>query len=418
MTKMNRPRGKTKPRRGGGQRRSAEIWEGEVERLSWGGFGISRLGDGRILLLEAPKAIFQGEVVRASIRQKAKHAEGEIVSWLRPSERRAAPTCRAAGECGGCDLQEAGESHAELKRLMVEDLFRRQLPGLAFEWLPAPKGALRHRIQLHWDGKSMGFHRRRSHSVVPVQTCPAALPLLSAAIPRLMDAIAARLLPTRPQRWELATGTPPKEVFAIDDSRRTWLLEPDGWKKTDLPITHAIPGMELTQAPGGFFQVSSAWAIEAFAALFDKWGLGGDTLFDLYGGVGLFSAMLRDSFKASVLVEADMEAVAHAGRNLGKTNLKHECVESDVAAWLREGFCSANDVVLLDPPRAGLPPEVVQCLQTSNAAALVLIGCDGATFCRDVKALGQTWEVENLAVIDLFPMTVHVECVAMMKGRL
>jgi 23S rRNA (uracil1939-C5)-methyltransferase len=396
------------------------MWEGEVERLSWGGLGISRLDDGRVLLLGAPKAIFPGETVRAAIRQRPRHAEGEIVAWLRPSELRAAPGCAAAGECGGCDLQEAGEGHSELKRLMVEDLFRRQLPDLPFEWLPAPKWALRHRIQLHWDGKSMGLHRRRTHGVVPLEACPAALPAISGAIPRLRDAIAARLLPTRPQRWELAAGTPPRDVFAIDDARRAWLLEPDGWKRTELPITHTIPGMELAQAPGGFFQSSPAWAVEAFGALFAKWGVGGDTLFDLYGGVGLFSAMLRDGFRASVLVEADAEAVAHARLNLGRTALKHECVEADVAAWLGGGFrsaCSAGDVILLDPPRAGLPPAVTHILQGADAAALVLVGCNGATFCRDVRALAQTWETERLAAIDLFPMTVHVECVAMMRRR-
>jgi 23S rRNA (uracil1939-C5)-methyltransferase len=413
---MDRPKNTTKAR-GAGPRRDAEIWEGEVERLSWGGLGISRLDDGRILLLEAPRAIFPGETVRASIRQKPKHAEGEIVSWLRPSPLRAAPTCMAAGECGGCDLQESGGRHSELKRLMVEDLFRRQLPGLPFEWLPAPAWALRHRVQLHWDGKSMGFHRRGTHSVVPAERCPAALPAISEAMPRLRDAISAKLLPTRPQRWELAAGMPPKDVFAIDDTRRAWLLEPDGWKKTELPITHAIPGMELTQAPGGFFQVSSAWAVEAFGATFAKWGVGGDTLFDLYGGVGLFSAMLRDKFKGSVLVEADAEAVAHARQNLAKAGMKHECIEADVAAWLKEGFCSPGDVALLDPPRAGLPPDAAGRLRASKAAALVLIGCDGATFCRDVKALSGAWEVEGLVAIDLFPMTVHAECVAMMRPR-
>jgi 23S rRNA (uracil1939-C5)-methyltransferase len=414
---MSRPRPGPRPRAGGGRPRDEAVWEGEVERLSWGGLGISRLDDGRVLLLEAPKAIFPGETVRARIKQKPKHAEGEIVSWIKPSPLRAAHACSAAGECGGCDLQEAGELHSDLKCLMVEDLFHRQLPSLSFEWLPAPDGALRHRIQLHWDGKNIGFHRRRTHSVVPAESCPAALPLISGAIPRLRDAISAKLLPTRPQRWELAAGTPPKDVFAIDDTKRVWLLEPDGWKRTDLPITHAIPGMVLTQAPGGFFQVSSGWAVEAFGAVFAKWGIGGDTLFDLYGGVGLFSAMLRDKFKGSVLVEADIEAVAHARQNLGKTALSHECVEADVAAWLKDDFCAPGDVVLLDPPRAGLPPDVARCLQKAKAGALILIGCDGATFCRDLKVLSQTWEVERLAAIDLFPVTVHVECVAMMKKR-
>jgi 23S rRNA (uracil1939-C5)-methyltransferase len=175
--------------------------------------------------------------------------------------------------------------------------------------------------------------------------------------------------------------------------------------------------MELTQAPGGFFQTSAAWAVEAFGAVFARWDVRGDTLFDLYGGAGLFSALLRDRFRGCVLVEADTEAVAHAARNLGKTVLRHECVGADVAAWLEEGFCSPGDVILLDPPRAGLPPGVTGRLLKSGADALILIGCDGATFCRDAKALSPAWEVERLAAIDIFPMTVHVECVAMMRPR-
>jgi len=391
------------------------VWEGEVERIAWGGLGISRFEDGRVVLLKAPLALFPHEVVRASIHHKSKHAEGEVISWVKPSPSRAVSKCTAAALCGGCDLQESGALYADLKRSMVEDLFRRALPNQPWEWLPAPEDARRHRIQLHWDGKSLGFHQRKKHAIVPINSCPAAISRLSESIPRLEEALAFQVLPSRPQRWELAAGTPPIDVFAIDEKQRVWVLEPDGWQRTEKTISHHFSGCVLTHRPGGFFQVSAKWAMEAFHKLITQWDLRGDTLYDLYGGVGLFSALLGDKFNNFVLVESNSDSIAHAGQNLLRAKLQHQCIEADAAAWMPDFLGNPNDTVLLDPPRSGLPTEIIQRLMKSNAGSAVLIGCDGAAFCRDVQRLSQVWKIKNIVVIDLFPMTIHVECVGLLK---
>jgi 23S rRNA (uracil1939-C5)-methyltransferase len=394
---------------------ASTAWEGQIERVAWGGLGISRMEDGRILLLEAPLALFPHEIVRATIRQKPKHAEGEVVSWVKPSPSRSAPSCPVAGICGGCDLQGAGAHHSDLKRSMAEDLFRRMMPNQPWEWLAAPLDALRHRIQLHWDGKNIGFHQRKKHRIIPISACPAAVSSISDSIPRLEEAIACRVLPSRPQRWEVATGTPPSEVFAIDETQRAWLLEPDGWHRTEKHVAHNFQGHTLTHRPGGFFQASARWAMEAFHSLLAQWSISGNTLYDLYGGVGLFSVILGDKFKNCVLVESDSDAIVHARQNLANAKLQHQCIEADVAEWMPEGLGDNGDAVLLDPPRAGLAPETIQKLLASKASALILIGCDGAAFCRDVQRLSPAWKLSKLAVIDLFPMTVHVECVGLME---
>ena len=405
-----------RPRRGPSN--ETIVWEGKIERLAWGGIGISRLADGRTLLLEAPLVLFPGERVKASIRIKPKHAEGEVTEWLTPSPNRVAPECQAAGKCGGCTLHGAGPLRSDMKRAMVEDLFRRMLQIESWEWLSAPPYALRSRIQLHWNGEHVGFHQRKKNIVVPINACPAAESNISESIPRFEEAIAAKILPTRPQRWELATGTPQADVFAIDELQRTWLLEPDGWKKRDGKIVHHFCGHALSHRPGGFFQVSAKWAMEAFHEVLTEWDVHGSTLYDIYGGVGLFSVLLGDKFDNCVLVESDGDSVASAAQNLANANISHQCIEMDAAKWiveLQEGFGSPNDVVLLDPPREGLPPEMIGPLQKSNVGAIVLVGCDGATFCRDVKRLNSDWRPKKIAAIDLFPMTPHVECVALLK---
>ena len=80
-----------------------------------------------------------------------------------------------------------------------------------------------------------------------------------------------------------------------------------------------------------------------------------------------------------------------------------------------EKLGEAEDLILLDPPRAGLEPEVCARLQSGKAATLVLVGCDGAAFCRDVQRLAPAWQLVDLVVLDLFPLTHHVECVGLFR---
>lgn len=395
---------------------AGEAWSGTVERLAWGGRGVARAQDGRLILLEAPLALFPGEVVEAEVHWKPRHGEGRVTTWVRRDPRRAPSRCAVAEACGGCDLWEAGDREPDLKRQMVADLFRRQLgEDQAWSWHPAPPEARRHRIQVHWDGARVGFHRRRSHALVPVAACPAAAPALSEALPRLEAALAGGALPGRPGRWELATGTPADRVWAADDRGRTWALEPDGWHRAEDPIRHRLGGLDLLHGPGAFFQVSPPWAAEAFGGLLTGWDLAGGTLYDLYGGVGLFSALLGPRFRHRVLVESGEAAVAWARRNLEAAGLPSECLVADAAAWVPEGLGEPEDLILLDPPRTGLPEALCARLQAARARTLVLVGCDGAAFCRDLKRLAPAWTLDRLAVLDLFPRTVHVEAVALLR---
>jgi len=394
----------------------AQPWKGKIERLSWGGLGVGREADGRILLLSAPLALFPGEVVEAEVHWKPRHGEGTITRWVSKDARRCPAGCSVAGRCGGCDLLEAGQAAGELKRLMVEDLFGRQLgKTLQWRWMPAPSGARRHRIQLHWSGKELGFHERKSHRIVPVTACPAAATPISDAIPRMKEALEARILPTRAQRWELATGTPAGEIVAIAEDGRTWFLETDGWKAREGVLVHEHGPMRLQHRPGGFYQVSPPWAAEAFGQILDDWNLRGAELFDLYGGVGFFSALLGRRFQHRTLVEFDGPAVEHARTNLAAMELPSECIEADAAAWVPENLGIPEDLILLDPPRAGLEPVLCERLQNAKAGKLLLVGCDGAAFCRDIKRLEPTWKLVNLAALDLFPLTNHVECVALLE---
>ncbi len=404
-------------------RSAGEPWQGKIERLTWGGLGLAHSADGRLILLRAPLALFPGEEVLADVHWKARHGEGKVKTWVARDPRRVAAGCAVAAQCGGCDLWEAGPATAELKRQMVEDLLHRALPEAPeWSWVPAPADARRHRIQLHWDGKLLGFHRRGSNQIVEVAACPAAADALSAAIPRFREALLGKTLPTRPQRWELSANTPATKLFATDEKGRTWILEPDGFQRSDESAEQVLDGLRLRHRPGGFFQACPAWAWTAFQELLVGWDLKGGTLFDLYGGVGLFSAMLKDRFQRFELVESDEAAVGFAKKNLSLLKLDFEAQAGDVEAWVAArlgeggaGLGGSGDVILLDPPREGLSPELCASLQGTKAGRLVLVGCDGAAFARDAKRLGPAWKLVKLAALDLFPLTHHVECVGLFE---
>ncbi len=396
------------------------LWQGKIEKLAWGGLGVGRSEDGKLVLLRAPMALFPGEIVEGEVHWKSRHGEGEVKRWIQKDPRRVQPACPVAEHCGGCELWGAGKHTSALKKEIIDDLLRRQLPNQAYEYVEAPPHACRHRIQLHWNRTTLGFHKRKSHSIIPIKNCPVAAPVLSKAIENLQEALEASILPNRSLRWELATGTPEQTVYASLEDGRAWKLECDGWKPTKEGILHTFGDVSLRHRAGGFFQVCAPWAMEAFGQCLTEWELSGETLYDLYGGVGLFSALLGKKFQKRVLVEADEAAVTWARKNLHNMGLDSECLAEDAETWLPSGLGNAVDLILADPPRAGLSPVMLEKLLSAKAGKLVLVGCDGAAFCRDIQRLtapGSPWALRHLKALDLFPMTSHAEFIALLENK-
>ncbi|MCC7478310.1 class I SAM-dependent RNA methyltransferase [bacterium] len=422
--------------------KALEPWQGRIERLGWGGLGLSRLEDGRAVLLSSALALFPGERVSAAVAQHARHCEGRVERWLQSDPRRVQPACPVAQSCGGCGLWGSGAARAELKRLQIEDLLSRQLRwDGAWDWIsPGPAEAelaLRRRIQLHWDGARLGYHQPGSHRIVEIEACPAAAPELSAAVPALRSALQQRALPRGLARWELACGSPVRDVLAYrlpaaaamaaaqaadpEDSASAgppapvWSLRSNGrWAESQAPLVHELGAVRLIQPPGAFFQVCPPWAWQGFSRIFSSWELGGASLYDIYSGVGFFSRMLAADFQNFRLLEGSALACSALPRNLD--GLDYRLRQQDAATWDARGP-QAADTVLLDPPRAGLPGRLSRALLDCRAGSLVLVGCDGASFCRDIQRLSAGWELRSLAVLDLFPMTWQAEFIGLLRQR-
>jgi tRNA/tmRNA/rRNA uracil-C5-methylase (TrmA/RlmC/RlmD family) len=372
-----------------------------------------------------------GETVRARVTERrAGYLRADAVEVLDASPDRVEPPCPYArpGRCGGCDLQHAAPAaQRSWKARIVEEQLRR-LAGItrAVEVEELPGGSLgwRTRVRFAVDRRGRaGLHPHRSRRVLPVEDC-------------LLAAPGVRALGVPGRRW---AGARSVEAVAptsmVDDA--TLLIEP--WPGAGVRVPRDLPagtsvlradragvrvvrgspdvhehamGRRFAVAAAGFWQVHPAAPDALTTAVLDGLGpVAGERAWDLYAGAGLFAAALAGAGAGVTALERDPGAAAHARANLA--GLGASVRTGDVAAEL--GRLAPADVAVLDPPRAGAGAAVSAALAGLVGRRVVYVSCDPATLARDLATFtGAGWKLAGLRAFDLFPMTEHVECVAVL----
>lgn len=395
--------------------------------------------EGRVVFV---RHALPGEKVRARVTAGGpgdRFWRADAFEVLVPSPDRVRPPCPYAGpdRCGGCDWQHASPAgQRRLKAAVVTEQMRR-LAGVdvapVVEELPgAPDGSgWRTRVTFSVDGDGRaGFRQHRSHHVVPVRRCLIAHPDVTAVdVPG--------------HRWP---GVDAVEVVASSAGERAVVVRttqapPD--RRTRLPrlapdvsvligtggdrpervrgrtrVHEESHGRSFQVSAGGFWQVHPAAADTLVRAVLAVLRPGeGECAVDLYSGVGLFAAALagRVGPDGRVLaVEADGRAAADARRNLHdlpQVRLVHGRVDRALAGLDPR----RADLVVLDPPRTGAGRRVVEQVAALSPRAVAYVACDPAALARDVGTFAELGlRLASLRAFDLFPMTHHVECVALL----
>ncbi|MGW0710473.1 class I SAM-dependent RNA methyltransferase [Streptomyces sp. NPDC002643] len=431
-----------------------EEYEVEVGPVAHGGHCIARTAEGQVLFV---RHALPGERVVARVtegEEGARFLRADAVSVLQASKDRIEAPCPYAGpgRCGGCDWQHAkpGAQRRFKGEVIAEQL--RRLAGLTPEeagWdgtvMPAegdklPAGevpAWRTRVQYAVDPESgrAGLRRHRSHEVEPIDHCMIAAPGVSElGIEKRdwtgmasIDAIAATgsqdrqvILTPRPgARLPIVELDRPVSVMRVEESRG----------REGAGGVHRVHGRPFVReraddrtyrvGSGGFWQVHPKAADTLVKAVMQ--GLlprKGDMALDLYCGVGLFAGALADRVgdKGAVLgVESGKRAVEDARHNLAdfeRVRIEQGRVESVLP---RTGITEV-DLIVLDPPRAGAGRKTVQHLSSLSARRIAYVACDPAALARDLGYFREGgYRVRTLRAFDLFPMTHHVECVAILE---
>ncbi|MEU9095781.1 TRAM domain-containing protein [Streptomyces sp. NPDC048428] len=423
-------------------------YEVEVGPVAHGGHCIARTSEGQVLFV---RHTLPGEKVVAKVTDGAtdsRFLRADAVRIIEASKDRVKAPCPFAGpgKCGGCDWQHAkpGAQRRLKGEVIAEQLLR--LAGLTPEeagWdgtvMPAegdklPPGevpAWRTRVQyaIDEDGR-VGLRKHRSHDVEIIDQCMIAAPGVTELgiekqdWPQMatVEAIAATgsndrqviLTPREGGRLPLVELDKPVSVLRVD--------ERDGG-------VHRVHGRGFVReraddrtyrvGSGGFWQVHPQAADTLVRAVMQ--GLlprKNDMALDLYCGVGLFAGAIgqRIGEKGAVLgIESGKRAVEDARHNLKdleRVRIEHGKVDQILP---RTGITEC-DLIVLDPPRAGAGKQVVKRLSTLGARKIAYVACDPAALARDLAYFAEGgYKVRTLRAFDLFPMTHHVECVAILE---
>jgi 23S rRNA (uracil1939-C5)-methyltransferase len=415
---------------------------------------------GQFLARHEGKAVFvpltlPGEQVRVRITEdKKSYSVAEPVEIVHASADRTTPQCPHFGACGGCNYQHASY---ELQLAMKESILRETLmrsgvtPTEKVDVLAADPWAYRNRIRLAFDAQgNAGYRGRRSHAIVPICECPIAAPTLVSAAKIIAEvcrnespllrlnelslfcnhdesAMLATLFaaggdqePAR-KKHESIFRDIAAQVPALTGAELGAEADEDHPACTiaqwgDSSINYHAAGADFRVDHGAFFQVNR-FLIDA---LIDRVIAqhNGAVAWDLFAGVGLFARQLAKGFAKVVAVESAPSAVAALEANLNGTTAS--AVRSTTLDFLRSvaepgkrvGAIERPDLVVVDPPRAGLGPEVTALLGQIAPTAIAYVSCDPATLGRDLKTLIQSgYAIDSIALADLFPQTYHLESV-------
>ena len=388
--------------------KTGDLVQVTIEKVAHGGHFIAR-HEGAVIFV---RHAIPGENCRIQITSTgSSFNRADVVSVEKPSEFRVQAPCSFANRngCGGCDFQHISVDH---QRKLKSDVIAEQFSRIA-------KMELRVDVEevgesTHWrtraiattdrNGK-LGFYKSRSHSIAPVTDCIICVETMN------FSEIASRDL----------KGDVRVEISASNTGERSIALAPTrGEEKARLTegpaVLHEnVLGRALEVSQESFWQSHKKAPEVLTQAVLDFAQLKtGEHVLDLYGGVGLFSAAIVEAVGPTGhvdLIEGSKVATADAARNFSAySNIT--IATGDVAKLLPR--ITAADVVVLDPPRDGAGKEAVAHIARLAPRAIVYVACDPAALARDTAYLADhSYSLVKVRAFDLFPMTHHIECVAL-----
>jgi 23S rRNA (uracil1939-C5)-methyltransferase len=438
----------------------------QIDSLAYGGNGVARL-NGFVVFVRRG---LPGDVVRARVTKvKRNHAEALAVDVLTPSPLRVEAPCQHYPACGGCRFQDlAYESQVVAKEEQVADALRRigGIPEPPLEPIMPAVEVFQYRNKLEYsftatpEGPALGFHRAgRWDEVLDIRRCWLTTDLGNA----LQDAVRDWARAEGLEAYDQAEHTGYLRHLVIREGRNTgqalvqlvtaagekfdrdefvevlrrfpevrsvhWAVNDTPAEVTNLPTTllwgedaieEELCGLRFRVRPNAFLQTNTGMAERLYALAGEYAALtGNETVYDLYCGIGTIGLTLASKALTVWGVEVSEESVACALENADLNGIPNAAFfAGEVGASLEELRDRAGppDVVVVDPPRAGLSNKALRRLGRLEASKIVYVSCNPTTLAGNVKELGAEWgyALERVRPVDMFPHTPHVEAVALL----
>jgi 23S rRNA (uracil1939-C5)-methyltransferase len=434
--------------------RGAEI-EVEIDSLAHGGRGVARL-NGYVVFVSGA---LPGDRVRARVaKSKRSHGEASMVELLRKSPDRLPDTCLHGGEpCPGAAWQALPyERQLAEKQSQVDDAMRRigKLDAFELEPIQGATELWRYRNKLEYsfgerDGETvLGFHRRGSwHEVVDVDDCHLASEPSNAARNEIRAWARAEAIPAYDRRERegvlrnlvvrdsartgqvqtrlvtspAAFARPPVDLHTVIEGPGSGTDGPTGVLGEE-QLEEELRGLRFRAGPRAFLQTNTAMAEVLYGTAIEYAGLGGaERVFDLFCGIGTIALCLAPHAGEVWGLESVPDAIAdaeHNARRNGISNVHFLAAEARLGIRPLLEQAGRPDVVVVDPPRAGLSRKVVRRLLECEARRIVYVSCNPTTLAPNAAQLVEAgYALERVRPVDMFPQTPHVECVALFERQ-
>lgn len=444
------------------------IFDVNIDSINSSGFGVCRI-DGLVVFVA--NAVAGDEVTIKIIKAKKNYAVARVEKFIKKSPIRIDSDCEVFKRCGGCAYRNISyEYECEIKKNMVKDAFERigEINLELEEYIPA-ESRLRYRNKAQYpvainDGKlNIGFYASRTHCVIDCRDCLLQPAVFSDIINSISYFIENEKIPIYDEnthtgvlrhiylRSAQATGEIAvclvinskslknyKKLIRIltckfptiknislnfNTKRTNVILGKDTitiWGKNY--ITDILCSKKFNISPNSFYQVNHSQAQKLYNKAIQYASLTGkETVLDLFCGAGTIGLCMADKAKKIIGVEIIEDAIKNAHENAvlnGINNAEFICSDAEKFAEVLYLRNEMPDVIVVDPPRKGLTPKLIETIVKMSPQRIVYVSCDVATQARDCKILSSMgYSADKVCAVDMFPGTVHVETVVIITKK-
>ena len=391
-----------------------------ITKNVYGGDGLGRLGDGRVIFV--PGAFAQEQVKAEIIDEKRKFVRGRLVEVVVPSPFRIAE--KRPSVPGMVYAQLSYNAELLAKEEQLKDFFiRARLP---FNLLPGPRHVgletnYRNKVVYHFavSGRAVliGYQKESSHEIIDMPYDILARNEINAELPKIRDTLTA-LLTTGPV--SVRKDIERKGVLTVRWSRKSGVKWYVGDIDADSVIKETTCKLDFEVPSGGFYQINPEVADQLAKTLqeaFSETGL--KKIADLYCGVGVLGLVVAKNASARLVgIESGRKAVAFAKTNASRLGVGDAVFYAgEVRSLLKKAQIGPDTAVVVDPPRGGLEKGVSERLRDSAAPYIFYISCDPATLVRDLRVLAASYEVASVKWFNMFPRTARFETFVVLKKK-
>ena len=397
----------------------------KIEKLDHFGRGICYI-DGKICFVEDT---LPGEEVKIKITlEKKKYMLGRVKDFYSVSSDRVDDLCPYKDKCGGCDLSHLSyKMENEYKCLKVKEILKKYADVdevLVEDVSFGEEYNYRNKITLHGDHNIIGYYKKNSNDIVPINKCL----LVDEKINHIINVINMMSSDNEYKDIIIRVSNDSEEVlisitgkvkgYEVLEDLCDSLIINDEVIKGERCIMSFIGEKKFIISDKGFFQVNKTLTERLYNEVLNiVKEVKPKKVLDLYCGCGTIGIYISDYVDEVVGVEVFKESIENAKKNKKLNNCHNIRFICDKVENVIDNIKDNTDLVIVDPPRGGLDKTSIDVLLSMNVNNLVYVSCDPVTLARDIKLLKEKYDVVSIKPFNMFSKTYHVECVCLLKAK-